>query len=116
MIPKNVDLESTRNLVVRIAKASLASYYQNVKDYSAEHLQKKSKLLAKLIDLDVHVTFKLPECDCQTEQVTLHYYCYPKDHVTISEHLKLQISKQLNELSELKLAKHEQDKGTLPPV
>lgn len=98
------DMEAAKTLFRSIAKSILKQMYKSNKEYSDEWLKRRSRILSRLMNFDVHVQtdIKLDD-EPYGIQLKISYYCYPQDQDAVDTAIKEEIFKQLKTHPDIQL-------------
>lgn len=95
LLTPDSDLDLAKTLITQLTKDILASFYQKNERYVMQSLKTKNTLMSKAIILDVDTTLNMKFDKPSGIQLTVSYYCFPKDEYILNEKLTIEILKAL---------------------
>jgi small-conductance mechanosensitive channel len=107
LLTYDTDPKKAEAFFLSIAKKLLKKFYAEHKDYSVNRLKRRHRLLAHLMDLEVHVYSHLKMTEPYGLEVVFSYYCYPKDYNEIDYAIREEIFKKLKKQTNIKLMEPE---------
>jgi small-conductance mechanosensitive channel len=101
---KSTDMEAAKAHVKTAVETALQSFYKDKKEYTSHFLQKRSKKIASLIDLNPVIAMKPRYGIPSGIEVCVRYYCYASDQEAVDHAIWRCLFSQLAADTNIKLA------------